>query len=100
VTVPEGPVQQLVQIKVIDGLGEKVISNETKAPTDTVSRLVEISGEAQVLIYVRDTKNPWRTDVIPYSTPPPPAFDNAGEPPPGPAPPLGGGEPPPPGTTE
>jgi beta-lactam-binding protein with PASTA domain len=95
ITIPEGAPQQQVRITVVDELGESNVSDETKAPHDSVQRRVEVTGAAKILIFLRDMKTPWRTDVIPYEAPAPwtpPADDTA--------PPLGGGtNTPPPGAT-
>jgi serine/threonine-protein kinase len=71
VTIPDGAVQQQLRIEVQDALGKNESLNEPRAPHDTVNKMIGVQGAAKIVIYLRDMKTPWRTDVIPYVAPAP-----------------------------
>jgi beta-lactam-binding protein with PASTA domain len=89
-SIPDGPAQQELRIEVQDELGKKSSLDEQKAPHDSVNQLIAVQGSAKIMIYLRDMKTPWRTDVVPYIAPPPVEQKPAGG-----APPLGGNDLPP-----
>ena len=91
IVIPDGAAQQELRVEVQDELGKNPSLDEQKAPHDTVNKIIAVQGAAKILIFLRDMKTPWRTDIIPYTAPPPKEQKPAGDQ----APPLGGNAQPP-----
>ncbi|MCC7479329.1 PASTA domain-containing protein [bacterium] len=63
-TVPLGPPEQQVKIKVYDKLGEKVDYENTHMPGDLLQRSIDVEGPAKVLVFIGDMKTPFREERL------------------------------------
>lgn len=63
-SVPLGPPNQLVKIKVYDKLGEKVDYESEHKPGDLLQRSIDVEGPAKVLIFIGQQKEPYREERL------------------------------------
>ncbi len=63
-TIPLGPPQQQVKIKVYDKLGEKVDYENSHKPGDLLQRSIDVEGPAKVLVFINNMKTPFREERL------------------------------------